>query len=168
MRGNMDILYSPWRINYILSKKDKECIFCLKPQAAEDEKNFIVFRSQYCYVILNVYPYNNGHIMVVPNRHVSFLGDLEGKELNDLFETVQLSEKVLIKTYKPEGLNIGLNLGKSGGAGIEDHIHVHLVPRWQGDANYMSVVGGVRVIPESFEQAYKQIKEQFDNEKTKK
>jgi ATP adenylyltransferase len=168
MRGNMDVLYSPWRINYILSKKDEECIFCLKPQAAEDEKHFIVFRSRYCYVILNVYPYNNGHIMVVPNRHVSSLGDLERKELNDLFETVQLSEKVLIKTYKPEGLNIGLNLGKSGGAGIEDHIHVHLVPRWQGDANFMSVVGGVRVIPESFEQAYKQIKEQFDNEWSKK
>jgi len=164
----MDIIHSPWRLQYILSKKDEECIFCVKPEAGNDEKHFIVYRSDHCYVILNVFPYNNGHIMVVPNRHTDSLNSLKKHELNDLFSTVQLSEKVLHKVYDPDGMNIGINLGKAAGAGIEKHIHVHLVPRWNGDVNFMSAVGGARVIPESFERAYKLIKEQFDNEKVKK
>ena len=164
----MDIIHSPWRLQYILSKKGKECIFCLKPEAGNDEKHFIAYRSDHCFVILNVFPYNNGHIMVVPNRHADSLNSLKKHELNDLFATVQLSEKVLNQVYDPDGMNIGINLGKAAGAGIEQHIHVHLVPRWNGDVNFMSALGGVRVIPESFERAYKLIKEQFDNEKVKK
>ncbi len=168
MRGSMDVIYSPWRLDYILSKKEDECIFCVKPQTDEDEKQLIPYRSQHCFVILNVYPYNNGHIMVVPYKHVASLDLLEKEELNDLFQTVQLSERVLRKVYSPDGMNIGMNMGKSAGAGIAEHIHVHIVPRWQGDVNFMNSVGGVRVIPESFERAYKQIKEQFDNEQVQK
>ncbi len=155
-------LYSPWRLDYILSEKEKGCIFCIKPEANEDDKHFIVYRSEFCFVILNIYPYNNGHIMVVPYRHVSQLSDLNDDERNDLFAVVQKAEKVLNENYKPQGINIGMNLGKAAGAGIEEHIHVHLVPRWDGDNNFMSTIGGYRVIPESFERAYLQLKEQFD------
>jgi len=164
----MDILHSPWRLKYILSKKDDECIFCLKPEGGNDEKHFIIFRSDHCFVIMNIYPYNNGHIMVVPNKHVNSLVSLNKEELNDLFSTVQLSEKVINRAYGPDGLNIGINIGKAAGAGIDDHVHVHLVPRWNGDVNFMSTTGGTRVIPESFESTYKLLKEQFDNEKVKK
>ncbi len=155
-------LYSPWRLDYILSEKEKGCIFCLKPKVNEDDKHFIVYRSKHCFVILNIYPYNNGHIMVVPNRHASHLFDLHDEERNDLFKIVQESERILTEHYNPQGINIGMNLGKAAGAGIDEHIHVHLVPRWDGDNNFMSTIGGYRVIPESFERTYTQLKEQFD------
>jgi len=161
----MDIIHSPWRLDYILSEKGEECIFCEKPKAEEDGKHLILYRSEHCYVIINAYPYNNGHLLVVPYQHKSSLGQLNSSELTDLFATVQLCEKILNEVYGPEGLNIGLNLGKAAGAGIEEHLHVHMVPRWQGDVNFMTSVGGTRVIPESFERTYNLLKEQFDNEK---
>lgn len=161
-----DILYSPWRLQYILSKKDKECIFCVKPLEDNDKKHLILYRSTYCFVIMNIFPYNNGHIMVVPLKHVPNLNGLNKEEINDLFETVQLCEKVVTGVYSPDGMNVGMNLGKAAGAGIDEHLHVHIVPRWNGDVNFMSAIGGTRVTPESFEQAYSKLKEQFDNEKT--
>jgi len=117
---------------------------------------------------MNVYPYNNGHLMVVPQKHVPNLNDLNQGEITDLFTTVQLTEKVLTKVYSPDGINIGMNLGKAAGAGIDEHLHVHIVPRWIGDVNFMSALGETRVIPESFETAYLKLKEQFDNAKTEK
>jgi len=162
-----DILYSPWRLKYILSNKDKKCILCLNPSEKDDD-HLILFRSKYSFVMMNLYPYNNGHLMVVPNNHIPFLNKLSKEELNDLFETVQLCEKVLQKKYNPDGFNIGLNLGKSAGAGIDEHLHVHIVPRWAGDVNFMTSIGGTRVIPENFETAFKQLKEQFDNERAQK
>ncbi len=164
----IDILYSPWRLKYILSNKDKECIFCVKPSENNDEKHLILYRSEFCFVIMNVYPYNNGHLMVVPNKHVPNLNGLNKEEITNLFETVQLCEKIIEKVYSPDGMNIGLNLGKAAGAGIDEHLHVHVVPRWSGDVNFMSAIGGTRVIPESFELVYSKLKEQFDNEKTGK
>ncbi len=161
-------IYSPWRLEYILSKKDQECIFCHKPQASDDAKHLIVYRSVHSFVIINLYPYNNGHVMVVPFRHVSSLIELYSEEINDLFETVQLTEKVLRNAYHPDGINIGMNLGKAAGAGIDEHLHVHLVPRWSGDCNFMSVIGGIRVIPEAFEKTFTLLQEQFDNEHTHK
>ncbi len=158
-------LYSPWRIDYILSEKEDGCIFCLKPEANKDQDNGIVFRSSHCFVIQNLYPYNNGHIMVVPYRHVSSLFELNADELQDLFATVRLSEKALKDCYQCEGLNIGINEGKAAGAGIAEHIHVHLVPRWIGDVNFMTVVGGKRVIPEAFDVTFIKLKEQFDKYK---
>jgi len=155
-------LYSPWRIDYILSEKEKGCIFCLKPNQDDDAKNGILFRGKLCFVILNLYPYNNGHIMVVPYKHVSSLYELSSEEINDLFSTVRIAEKVLRNCYHCEGMNIGINEGNAAGAGIAEHIHVHLVPRWVGDVNFMTVVGGKRVIPEAFEVTYRKLKEQFD------
>ena len=163
-----NILYSPWRIKYILSEKEKKCIFCLKPSKKDDEKNLILFRSDSSFVIMNTFPYNNGHLMVVTNNHVSLLNDLNDIQLNDLFKIVRSCEKVLKKVYNPDGINIGLNLGKAAGAGIDEHLHVHIVPRWIGDVNFMTSISGTRVIPESFEKTYKLLKEQFDNEKVKK
>lgn len=163
-----DILYSPWRLNYILSEKDKSCIFCCKPQDNDDEKHLILYRSTHSFVILNLYPYNNGHLMIVPNKHVSRLEELDNNEITDLFCLLRLTEKVLNKVYHPDGLNIGMNIGKAAGAGIDDHLHVHIIPRWNGDCNFMTSVNGTRVIPEAFEQTYSKIKEEFDNESCKK
>ncbi|MBT3169506.1 MAG: HIT domain-containing protein [Candidatus Cloacimonetes bacterium] len=163
-----DKLYSPWRLQYILSEKEKKCIFCIKPQENNDKKHLILHRAKHCFVIMNVFPYNNGHIMVVPNRHISRLNDLKMEELNELFATVQLSEKVLGKVYHCDGFNVGINLGKAGGAGIEEHLHIHIVPRWHGDVNFMTTIGGTRIIPENFEKSFTQLKKQFDNETLKK
>ena len=158
-----NILYSPWRINYILEKKkDNQCIFCIHP--SEDAKHLVIYRSSQSFVILNLYPYNNGHIMVVPNKHVATLNELDSIELCDLFKLVQLSEKIIKNVYTPDGLNIGINLGKAAGAGIDNHLHVHLVPRWNGDNNFMSSIAGTRVIPESFDNSYQKLKEVFDIE----
>ncbi|MEA1971919.1 MAG: HIT domain-containing protein [Candidatus Cloacimonadota bacterium] len=157
-----NILYSPWRIDYILSEKQDKCVFCFPK--ADDDKHFVVYRNENCYVILNHYPYNNGHIMVIPNRHVSNLNQLSEKENCELFSTVRLATKVLKVVYKCEGLNIGINEGKAAGAGIESHLHVHLLPRWVGDSNFMTTIAGTRVIPDSYENTFSQLKEQFDNE----
>ncbi|OPX25528.1 MAG: HIT family hydrolase [Candidatus Cloacimonas sp. 4484_143] len=156
-----DILYSPWRLQYILSEKEDGCIFCTKPSKKEDKKHLILYRSVHSFVIMNMFPYNNGHLLVVPIQHVSRLNDLDPEEISDLFQTVQLCEKILEKTYSPDGMNIGLNLGRAAGAGIEEHLHVHIVPRWNGDVNFMSSLGGTRVVPESFERAFDNLKKQF-------
>jgi ATP adenylyltransferase len=155
-------LYSPWRLDYILSDKCEGCIFCCKPGTQEDRKNLIVYRSRHCYVIVNLFPYNNGHVMVVPYKHVPTLSELPKTVLNNLFCTVQLTESVLYETYVCEGMNIGVNIGKAGGAGVDGHIHVHLVPRWNGDCNFMTTVGGERVIPEDFDSAWKKLKTAFE------
>jgi len=155
-------LYSPWRLDYLLSEKDKGCIFCHKPDACDDARHLILHRSSHCYVIMNLYPYNNGHLMVVPFQHVPSLSGLSTTVLQDLFHTVQLTEQVLFSVYHCEGMNIGINIGKAAGAGVDEHVHVHLVPRWAGDGNFMSVIGGERVIPEAFEDAYTRLKAAFE------
>jgi len=157
-----DILYSPWRMDYINSKKEEGCIFCLKHPEAEDEKHLILYRSEFSFVIMNLFPYNNGHLMVVPRRHTSSLLSLSEAERNDLFELVQKTTGIIDGYYHPDGFNIGMNIGKAAGAGIDEHIHVHIVPRWSGDVNFMTSTSGVRVIPEKFENAYQRLKEQFD------
>ena len=153
------ILYTPWRIEYILSNKEKSCIFCF--DEIDDDKHFVVYRSKHCYVILNMFPYNNGHIMIIPNKHISKLSELDSLEILDLFDTVKLSENILQKAYKPEGFNIGINIGKVAGAGIADHLHVHLVPRWGGDTNFMSSCGGFRLIPENLHDTFNKLKSIF-------
>ncbi|MCD6182134.1 MAG: HIT domain-containing protein [Candidatus Cloacimonetes bacterium] len=163
-----DILYSPWRLQYVLSQKDKQCIFCVKPSTEDDQKHLILHRDAHCFVIMNTFPYNNGHLMVVPYRHVNSLTQLNDEEIANLFCTLRLCEEVIRETYGCDGLNMGINVGKAAGAGIDDHLHVHIVPRWNGDVNFMSAIGGTRTIPESFEHAYQQLKEQFDTHKTSK
>jgi|SRR5690554_990028 ATP adenylyltransferase len=153
-------LYSPWRYEYLMAEKAAGCIFCIKPE--DDEKRLVLYRSEHSFAIMNLYPYNNGHIMAVSNRHVANLNELELDELHDLFTTVRLCEKVLTKRYKSDGLNVGINIGKAAGAGVDDHLHVHIVPRWFGDANFMSTIAEIRVIPEDFEQAYKMLRKCFE------
>jgi ATP adenylyltransferase len=138
-------LWSPWRLEYVIASKPAAgCVFCL-PGDGED---LVVFRGRLAYVVLNLYPYNNGHVMVVPLRHVATLAELQPDELREVAELTQLSEVALKEGYRPEGINVGINLGRSAGAGILEHLHIHLVPRWIGDANFMTVVGSTRVLPE--------------------
>ena len=142
----MDHLWSPWRLPYILrGGEDTGCIFCA---ALAENDPFIVFRGRVCFVILNLYPYNNGHLMVVPNRHAPNLATLSADEQVELMRFTRHAEMALTEAYAPHGINIGINLGKPAGAGVLDHLHVHLVPRWNGDTNFMTVVGNVRVLPE--------------------
>lgn len=144
----MDHLWSPWRLAYITgAHRDEGCVFCTAP-ASEEAAPLIVFRGVACYAILNLFPYNNGHLMVVPNRHLATLASATPEELTELIELTRRAEIALTDAYAPHGLNVGINLGKSAGAGILDHLHIHVVPRWTGDTNFMSVVGQTRVLPE--------------------
>jgi ATP adenylyltransferase len=144
----MDRLYSPWRYGYVTStsQPQEECVFCAASAGACDP--LIVARGATAYVILNLYPYNSGHVMVVPVRHAASLADLTRDELAELMTLTQRAEIALTEVYRPQGINVGLNLGRAAGAGIADHLHIHLVPRWTGDTNFMSVVGQTRVLPE--------------------
>ncbi|MGB9755412.1 MAG: HIT family protein [Desulfurella sp.] len=156
----MNTIWAPWRMAYILSdKKTNECVFCKAFNEKKDEENFVLFRSQYCFVIMNIYPYNPGHIMVVTNRHINHIKLLEEKESVDFFSTVRMFCNYLEMAFKPNGMNIGMNIGEAAGAGIEDHIHFHIVPRWVGDTNFMGTVCDTKVISESLRQTYNKIKE---------
>jgi ATP adenylyltransferase len=139
----------------------EDCLFCTKPQS-EDTEAHIVHRGRLCYVILNRFPYNNGHLMVVPYAHVPSLEDLEAHILTDLMALTQLSLRVLREAYNPQGFNVGLNIGEAAGAGIVGHIHLHIVPRWGGDTNYMTTVCQMRVIPEWLDEMYAQLRPLFD------
>lgn len=144
----MDRLFSPWRLKYVTAASGEDsgaCIFC----AALDRNDpLVIHRGQHTFVILNLFPYNNGHLMVVPNRHIGRLADADPAELSELMALTRVSEMALMEAYGPHGLNMGLNLGKPAGAGVLDHLHMHVVPRWNGDTNFMSVVGETRVLPE--------------------
>jgi ATP adenylyltransferase len=144
----MEHLWSPWRLAYITgASRSTGCVFCdalTSPQADP----LIVFRGHTCFVILNLYPYNNGHLMVIPNRHIASLASATPDELRELIDLTRTSEMALTEAYAPHGLNMGINLGKPAGAGVLDHVHMHVVPRWNGDTNFMSVVGQTRVLAE--------------------
>ena len=139
----------------------RSCIFCDALAQAEANR-LVLFRGAQCYVILNLYPYNNGHLMIVPNRHVGTLAALEPAELAELGVLVQRAEIAVEQAYHPQGINIGINLGRSAGAGVLDHVHVHLVPRWAGDTNFMSVVGNVRVLPEQLDDTARRLQPMFE------
>ena len=144
----MERLWSPWRLKYVsgASGDTPPCIFCDTSQPGRED--LILVRGRVSYVILNLYPYNNGHLMVVPNRHVGSLALSSREERDELMRFTRQSEMALTEAYKPHGINVGINLGRPAGAGVVDHLHVHLVPRWNGDTNFMTVVGNVRVLPE--------------------
>ena len=144
----MERLYSPWRLTYVTAASGDTpgaCIFC---EALERHDPLIIHRAAHAFVILNLYPYNNGHLMVVPNRHIARLADARAEELSEVMALTRVAEIALTEAYGPHGLNMGLNLGKPAGAGVLDHLHMHVVPRWNGDTNFMSVVGETRVLPE--------------------
>ncbi|MBT3239625.1 MAG: HIT domain-containing protein [Chloroflexi bacterium] len=156
----MKNLWSPWRMSYIKSPKNKEvCVFCEAISQDEDSSNFVVHRAENSFVILNRYPYSNGHMMVIPNSHVSGLNDLNKPVRAEMMELMNKSTETLKELFQPEGFNLGVNIGEAAGAGIGDHVHLHIVPRWKGDTNFMTSLGNTRVIPESLEETYRQIKE---------
>ena len=144
----LDRLYTPWRLAYVTgAAKSSDCVFCAAQQSS-DADVLIVLRGATCFVILNLFPYNNGHLMVVPNRHIATLVDALPEELHEMMEFTRLSEIALREAFEPHGLNVGINLGKAAGAGILEHLHIHLVPRWTGDTNFMTVIGQTRVLPQ--------------------
>ncbi len=159
------ILWAPWRSKYIqsISSKSHEkdvCLFCTLPNKPDDE-SLIVYRGDNVYVVLNAFPYTSGHLMVVPYKHVNTLEKLTDNELIELMKTINLSIKILRVALKPEGFNIGINLGRPAGAGIEEHVHVHIVPRWTGDANFMTTIYNTRVLPMSLKETYTLLKKYF-------
>lgn len=157
----MERLWSPWRLQYVTGADQAiACVFCQALDTAA-ESPLVVFRGRLAFVILNLYPYNNGHLMVVPTRHVGSLAAATREELAEVIELTRRSEMALGEAYAPHGLNVGINLGKAAGAGVLDHLHVHLVPRWSGDTNFMSVVGDVRVLPEELEQTAERLRPIF-------
>jgi len=154
----MDQIWAPWRIEYILNAGKGGCILCQKPKEDKDEPNLILYRAEGNFIILNLFPYNPGHLMVSPYRHIAHLEDLTEAESKEHFDIVKLSIKLLTAVMKPAGFNVGVNLGRVAGAGIEDHIHTHIVPRWQGDTNFMPVVASTKVLPEALAATYNKLK----------
>jgi ATP adenylyltransferase len=157
----MEHIWAPWRIKYIRMGKTEGCILCDKPKEDKDVANYILHRGKHNFVILNSYPYNPAHLMVAPYRHVDSLEKLTKAELHEHYEMVSRCLQILRETFNPGGFNIGMNLGKMAGAGIDDHIHTHIVPRWVGDTNFMPVTSGVRVIPQALAESYDKLKGKF-------
>lgn len=155
----MDKIWAPWRVKYIkkILKKSRGCIFCRILKAKKDDRHFIFMRSKLSYAVLNIYPYNNGHTLVLPKRHVDDLTKLSKEERNDLLDTLQEVKSLLEETMDPQGYNIGINLGHAAGAGYPRHLHFHIVPRWRGDANFMPVIGHTKVISQSLEALYEHL-----------
>ena len=157
----MDRLYTPWRLSYVVNEKPHDCPFCeyIQQDPARDPENFLLFRGERTFIILNRFPYNSGHLMVLPNAHVASLLDLESQVRSELMELTAYSIQLLTEAYHPQGFNLGLNLGKAAGAGMAAHLHFHIVPRWQGDTNFMPVIGETKVLPELLEDTYRRLRE---------
>jgi ATP adenylyltransferase len=162
----MEKLYSPWRSKYIegfkgTAQKDEGCIFCAAMENTNDKERFVIYRGSEAFVMMNLYPYNSGHMMIVPKRHTSDFSSLSADELAECMSLLQLSQKALGDLSHPHGYNIGMNLGKSGGAGIDDHLHWHIVPRWNGDTNFMPVLADVKMVSEDMEKQWEKLYEFF-------
>lgn len=155
----MDKLWAPWRVTYItqIVRKTKGCVFCRIFQENKDKENYVIQRASHAYAVLNIYPYNNGHVLIVANRHVDDLQKLRKEERDDLLDLLDVSRSLLHRTIAPEGYNIGINLGKVAGAGFPGHLHIHLVPRWKGDINFMPVTAHTKVISQSLNALYRQL-----------
>jgi ATP adenylyltransferase len=156
-------IWAPWRLRYVTdATKSDECVFCAKPTAGEDRENLIVHRGDTCFVILNLFPYTNGHLMVAPFEHVGRLQDLDPGTTAEMMDLAQQAMRRIEEVYGPEGFNVGVNQGRVAGAGVEGHIHLHVVPRWAGDTNYMPVLADTRVMPQSLEDSYGALEGGFD------
>jgi ATP adenylyltransferase len=157
----MDILRAPWRMSYINSSKNNEeeteCIFCKYPTEKNDDENLIITRGTCCYALLNRYPYSNGHLMIVPYRHTADMCSLSDKEKLNIMSFSQTALRALKATMNPDGFNLGMNLGKVAGAGIDSHLHLHIVPRWNGDTNFMSVTAETKVLPEALSKTWEKL-----------
>ena len=154
-------IWAPWRIEYIQMEKPEGCILCEKPRQNSDATNYILYRGDKNFVIMNSYPYNSGHLMIAPYRHIANLEELTDEELHEHIEIVSRSIKVLRQVFKPDGFNIGMNVGRIAGAGIDKHIHTHIVPRWEGDTNFMPVLSDTKVINEALAETYQKLQGKF-------
>jgi ATP adenylyltransferase len=161
-------LWTPWRIEYIEKHKDDECFFCKYIKEDDDKKNKVLFRSKYSFIVMNIFPYNSGHLMVAPYRHTGNFLEIKEEELSDIMRLTQICVAVLKEVLNPEGFNIGINIGRVAGAGVEGHIHIHIVPRWNGDTNFMPVLADVKTIPEHIERTYERLKPFFDKYNSEK
>lgn len=158
----MDLLWSPWRYDYITGGglvKPDGCVFCnILDNSADDEENFILRRAEFNFVILNIYPYATGHVMVVPFDHISDLSAADKQTTDEMMDLAKRVQSALAQTYSPDGYNMGLNLGKAAGAGVADHYHMHILPRWIGDVNFMTSIGQTRTMPEALHTTYEKLK----------
>lgn len=152
-------IWSPWRMNYIEREKNTACVFCTALNQEDGSKNLVLLRAKYSFIILNRFPYTTGHLMVVPFNHQPSLELLDASTRAEMMELITQATLSLSKLYQPDGFNIGINIGAAAGAGVADHIHMHVVPRWVGDANFMTTLGGTRVLPEMLEDTYRRLKE---------
>ncbi len=152
----MKHLWAPWRLAYIkrAGRPDEQCIFCALPREGRDRENLILHQGQRAFAMLNAFPYNSGHLMIVPHRHVANPADLDDADALEMLRLTTAAMQALRDAYRPEGFNIGINIGRAAGAGILDHLHVHIVPRWVGDTNFMPVLGEVKVLPEDLTETY--------------
>lgn len=159
----MKVLWAPWRMAYVKNaRKPAPCIFCIKPKERRDAHNLLLHRGRHGLVMMNLFPYNSGHLLIAPYRHVKSLEQLPDEAALDLLRLTTLSLKALQAELKPEGFNLGINLGRVAGAGIEDHVHLHIVPRWNGDTNFMPLFAETRVMPEHLQATYRKLRAQFD------
>ena len=158
----MTHLWTPWRSTYMREHKDKSrCIFCDAAASTNDEENLVVYRGQLSFIMLNRFPYTSGHLMIAPYEHVARFHDTSEATAEEITRLTRRAEQVLEEIYRPEGLNLGMNLGEAAGAGVDQHIHMHVLPRWKGDANFMTTVGQARIIPEALDDTYAKLKGQF-------
>jgi ATP adenylyltransferase len=157
----MGVLWAPWRKKYVTGAKEAGCVLCRAIGGADAPDSLVVHVGPHDFVVMNRYPYNAGHIMIAPRRHVATLGEATAEELSEMMSLARRSEEIFRDVYKPDGINLGMNLGRPAGAGVADHIHLHAVPRWIGDTNFMGVVGGVRVIPEDPVEAAARLRPHF-------
>lgn len=158
------ILWAPWRMEYIRGEKESGCIFCNRIPQNNDRENLIVTRGKSCFVIMNRYPYNNGHLMIVPNRHVGVLENLTPEENAEMMHLLQNSARALNEAMQPHGFNVGMNVGKVAGAGIDDHLHFHIVPRWSADTNFMPILGHTKVVSEALQDTWATLHKIFSTE----
>ncbi len=156
------VLWAPWRLEYILGPKPDECVFCIPAHTDEDSDRLILYRAKHNFVIMNKYPYNNGHLMVTPYRHLMDFTALLKEEAVEMTELLQICAGILQKRFNCQGINIGLNMGEAAGAGIREHLHFHLVPRWNGDSSFMAVMDEVRMVPEHLKASYEALRPLFD------
>ena len=163
----MDVLWSPWRYDYIKSgeapaAENKGCVFCsILENSASDEENFIIHRAEFNFVILNIYPYTSGHLMVIPYEHQAEISEITTESSNEMMDLAKKTQKAIKEIYQPEGFNLGMNLGKAAGAGVAGHLHLHILPRWVGDVNFMTAIGQTRTIPETLQTTYEKLKAKF-------
>lgn len=162
----MKKIYAPWRSEYIRNPDNYSCIFCKASKGKNDKTCYVLLRGEHTFVMMNIFPYNNGHVMIAPYKHTGDLQELNLDEMNELISYTQIWEAAIREAMNPQGFNIGMNIGRVAGAGVEDHLHIHVVPRWSGDTNFMPVIGETKVIPMNLDEAYDLLKSTYEQKFT--